>query len=90
MPRYQPELAILKPKDPTAVEDDWPIFILNDAIVYRPDGVTMANAILVAKEGPCIVRGRVEVEDKEDFKYRRSIAFFSFFSFFFLVLEFFL
>ncbi|CAK7230902.1 hypothetical protein SBRCBS47491_007747 [Sporothrix bragantina] len=69
MPRYQPESAILKPKDPTAVEDDWPIFMLNDAVVYRPDGVTMANAILVAKEGPCIVRGRLEVDDKEDFQY---------------------
>ncbi|CAK7204048.1 hypothetical protein SEUCBS139899_006799 [Sporothrix eucalyptigena] len=69
MAHFVPESAVLKPKDPTAVEDDWPIFVLNDAIVYRPDGVTMANAILVAKEGPCTVRGRLEVEDKEDFQY---------------------
>ncbi|CAK7220617.1 hypothetical protein SCUCBS95973_004219 [Sporothrix curviconia] len=69
MPRCQPESAILKPKDPTALEDDWPIFMLNDAIVYRSDGVTMANAVLVAKEGPCIVRGRLEVDDKEDLQY---------------------
>lgn len=71
MPRYQHESTILFPKDPTALEDDWPIFSLYDAIVYRPDGVTMANAILVSKEGPCIVRGRLEIDDKEDVQYRR-------------------
>ncbi|CAK7275276.1 hypothetical protein SEPCBS119000_006611 [Sporothrix epigloea] len=69
MPRYQPESTIIFPKDPRASEDDWPIFSLYDAIVYRPDGVTMANAILVSKEGPCIVRGRLEVDDKEDVQY---------------------
>ncbi|CAK7267058.1 hypothetical protein SEPCBS57363_002407 [Sporothrix epigloea] len=69
MPRYQHESTILFPKDPTALEDDWPIFSLYDAIVYRPDGVTMANAILVSKEGPCIVRGRLEIDDKEDVQY---------------------
>ncbi|KAL1894764.1 hypothetical protein Sste5346_005739 [Sporothrix stenoceras] len=69
MTRYVPESTILKPKDPTIIEDEWPIFVLADAIVYRPDGVTMANAVLVAQEGPCIVRGRLEVEDKEDFQY---------------------
>ncbi|KJR80714.1 uncharacterized protein SPSK_05026 [Sporothrix schenckii 1099-18] len=69
MTRYLPESSILKPKDPTLVEDDWPIFVLSDAIVYRPDGVTLANAVLVAQEGPCIVRGRLEVDDKEDIQY---------------------
>lgn len=70
MTRHIPESNILKPKDPTKIEDEWPIFVLSDAIVYRPDGVTMANAVLVAQEGPCIVRGRLEVEDEEDFQYR--------------------
>ncbi|OAA67030.1 hypothetical protein SPI_01606 [Niveomyces insectorum RCEF 264] len=67
--RWTPETNVLKPVDSSVNNDEWPIFVLTDAVVYRPDGVTMANALLVDHEGPFIVRGKLEVEDETDFQY---------------------
>lgn len=50
-------------------EDDWPIYELIDATIYRKskDGKTLvlANPLLVHLEGPVIVQGHVEVEPKQ-------------------------
>lgn len=71
------ELAILKPYPPGTIDDDWPMFTLNDAVIYEKDGKTLGNPLLVDKVGPMVIRGRFEVdeEDSEDvFNACRSIT----------------
>ncbi|KAL2268698.1 hypothetical protein VTJ83DRAFT_3544 [Remersonia thermophila] len=64
--RWVKELEMLKPVDKAKEdEDEWPIFELNNATIYRKDGRTLANPLLVHVEGPLIVRGHVVV-DLED------------------------
>ncbi|KAL1838861.1 hypothetical protein VTJ49DRAFT_2114 [Mycothermus thermophilus] len=64
--RWVKELEMLKPVDKTKDdEDEWPIFELKNATIYRKDGRTLANPLLVHVEGPLIVRGHVMV-DLED------------------------
>jgi hypothetical protein len=50
--------------------DDWPCFVLTDAVVYHRDGRTMANPLHADLEGPFMVRGKLEVEDREQQTYR--------------------
>ncbi|EPE05731.1 hypothetical protein F503_08262 [Ophiostoma piceae UAMH 11346] len=62
---YAPETSVLMPtKEASNVE--WPGYVLSDAVVYRPDGKTMANALLINQEGPFIIRGRLEIDDDDD------------------------
>ncbi len=70
--KYVPETSILKPADAALSSDDRPTFALTDAIVYRPDGVTMANALLINQDGPFVIRGRLEIEDEEDVEHCES------------------
>ncbi|KAI1074140.1 hypothetical protein F5B20DRAFT_564693 [Whalleya microplaca] len=62
---YYKESTVLKPVSSRIHPDDWPCFLLADAIVYHRDG-TLANLLHVDLEGPFIVRGRVEIEKDQD------------------------
>ncbi len=64
------ESAVLK-KTPKGVHSDgWSCFVLTDAIVYRKDGKTMTNLLNIDLEGPLIVRGKLDVEEKKQQKLR--------------------
>jgi hypothetical protein len=54
-------LSVAQAKD----EDNWPCFLLEDAIIYLSDGKTMASVLDVITKGPCIVVGRLEFEDDD-------------------------
>jgi hypothetical protein len=53
-------LPVFKQLDP----DEWPCFVLNEAVVYGKDGETPASLLDAELDGPMVVRGRLEV-DKE-------------------------
>ncbi|KAJ4302267.1 hypothetical protein N0V88_002404 [Collariella sp. IMI 366227] len=62
--RWSKETSVLRPVSEEDIDDsDWPCYILTDATVYKKDGKTMANPLLVQFEGPLIVRGLLEVQD---------------------------
>jgi len=61
---WRPETEVLKKTRPRLPPDSWPIFALNEATLYKQDRKTLANALEVDFDGPFIVRGRVEMEDK--------------------------
>lgn len=63
--RFVPEEDILMPTTET-INDNWPMYVLNDAVVYRPDGKTIAHALLVNIDGPFTIRGRLEIEDGDE------------------------
>jgi hypothetical protein len=44
--------------------DNWPCFVLKEAVVYGKDGRTPTNLLDAELEGPLCVRGKLEV-DKE-------------------------
>lgn len=57
-----PELSILKP---VASLNEFPTFVLDDAVIYRKDKsgkLVVANVCNVNLEGPLVVRGKLEVE----------------------------
>jgi hypothetical protein len=63
--RWLPEIAILKPLKLTKETEDsntWPCFVLTDVTVFLKDGKRMANPLL--PDGPFVVRGRLDVDDK--------------------------
>jgi hypothetical protein len=62
---WQKEKAVLRKKDPDLDTDEWPIFLLNDATVYKKDRRTLANALEMDFEGPFVVRGRLDMDLKE-------------------------
>lgn len=62
--KYIPESSFLKAAPSI---NDWPTFVLDDAVIFRRgpgSKMTVANVCNVNLEGPCIVRGKVEVEDE--------------------------
>lgn len=61
------EQLVLKPASKDLHPDDWPIFVLNDAVVLSKSGKTFANLLQAELEGPFIVRGRLEVD--KDFRH---------------------
>lgn len=44
--------------------DDWPCFVLNDAVVYDKGG-SIVNLLQLDLRGPFTVRGRLEVEEMD-------------------------
>jgi hypothetical protein len=65
--RYWKESRILKPASRDVPDVDWPIYVLTDATIYRKDGKTLANPLLVNVQGPMVVRGFLEeIEDDDD------------------------
>lgn len=65
--KYEPESSVLKPTK-TLESDEWPCFVLKDAVVYRKtaDGqLEIANVCNVDLEGPFIVRGKLDADDAD-------------------------
>jgi hypothetical protein len=63
--RWKKESSVLKPAPRDISDNDWPCYVLKDATVYRKDGKTLANPLLVHLEGPLVVRGILEVAEDE-------------------------
>ena len=62
----------MKPTE-TTDSDNWPVFLLKDAVVYRKskDGqLSIANVCNVDTEGPFLVRGQLDI-DLSDFDQRK-------------------
>lgn len=58
-------MSILKP---AASSNEFPTFVLEDAVIYRKDTngkLVVANVCNVNLEGPLVARGKLEVEDEE-------------------------
>ncbi|KAK0664440.1 hypothetical protein QBC41DRAFT_233908 [Cercophora samala] len=60
---YVKESAVLKPVEPGDEEGEWPCFVLSDATVYRKDGKTLANPLMVHSEGPFVIHGLLEIDE---------------------------
>lgn len=64
--RWSKETSVLRPVSEEDIDDsNWPCYVLTDATVYKKDGKTLANPLLVQFEGPLIVRGFLEVQDHQ-------------------------
>ncbi|KAH6840812.1 hypothetical protein B0I37DRAFT_438240 [Chaetomium sp. MPI-CAGE-AT-0009] len=61
--RWAKESSVLKPTPQNVPDNDWPCYVLTDATIYRKDGRTVANPLLVHVQGPLIVRGLLEVDE---------------------------
>ncbi len=72
--RAKKETSVLKPIHKDADEHGWPTFFLTDAVIYRMDGRTLGNPLLVDLEGPFIIRGHLEVDEEEHEPLRTSSA----------------
>ena len=66
------ELAVLRPRPEDIPDDDWPGYVLNDATIYRKDGKTLANPLLLSLEGNLVVRGQLEIDDPDLLPNRKS------------------
>lgn len=60
------ELKVLKPYKPGILDNDWPMFILDDAVIYEKGGKTLGNPLLVHKVGPMVIRGTLEVTEEDE------------------------
>ena len=61
--RWVKESSVLNPTPRDMPDNDWPCYVLSDATIYRKDGRTVANPLLVHAQGPLIVRGLLEVDE---------------------------
>ncbi|KAL2162625.1 hypothetical protein VTH06DRAFT_6461 [Thermothelomyces fergusii] len=61
--RWTKESLVLRPAPQDVPDSEWPCYVLTDATIYRSDGETLANPLLVHLEGPLIVRGLLEVDE---------------------------
>jgi hypothetical protein len=66
------ELDVLRPVAVGSNHDNWPCFVLKDAVIFDEDG-ELANLLHAEIDGPLTVRGQLEV-DKE-FKNLRTSSF---------------
>lgn len=60
----QTEEDVLQAVSKELDSDNWPCFVLKEAVVYGKDGRTPTNLLHAELEGPLMVRGKLEV-DKE-------------------------
>lgn len=63
---YLSEDKVLKPVSKGQDPDDWPCFVLGNAVVYSKDGARLANLLHTEEEGPFMMRGILEVD--KDFR----------------------
>ncbi|KAK4151804.1 hypothetical protein C8A00DRAFT_45036 [Chaetomidium leptoderma] len=61
--RWAKESSVLKPAPHDLLDHAWHCYVLTDATIYRKDGKTLANPLLVNIQGPLVVRGYLEVDD---------------------------
>jgi len=60
--RLLSEEEVLQPAPWGISTDDWPIYLLKDAVVYSKDGKTPANLLHAELEGPFSIHGKLEVD----------------------------
>lgn len=65
--RYSKESTVLRPMSADTHENDWPIFVLKEATIYRNDGRTLGNPLMAYIESPYVIRGILEVDDPKLF-----------------------
>ncbi|ROW02000.1 hypothetical protein VMCG_05651 [Cytospora schulzeri] len=71
------ETSVLKSTKST-YSDDWPIFELKDAVVYRKskDGrLVIANVCNVDLEGPFVIRGKLDIDLSDQKEYMRNYSY---------------
>jgi hypothetical protein len=51
--------------------DDWPCFVLTNAVIYDKTRTNLANVLFADLEGPFVVRGFLEVEEQDKVQHRR-------------------
>ncbi|MDA4133702.1 MAG: hypothetical protein OK454_11360, partial [Thaumarchaeota archaeon] len=68
--KWARELHVLKRAD-SLNSDDWPCFVLTDAVVYDKDG-SVASLLQLDLRGPFIARGKLEVEETDLQRHRES------------------
>ncbi len=61
--RWINESSLLKPRPQDVSANDWPTYVLSDATIYRQDGKTLANPLLLPLEGSVVIRGRLEYDE---------------------------
>lgn len=61
-PKCLSEEEVLQPVSNKIGSDDWPIYLLKDAVVYGKDGETPANLLHTELEGPFSIRGKLVVD----------------------------
>ena len=66
------ESTVLRPRPEDIPDDDWPGYVLNDATIYRKDGKTLANPLLLSLEGSLVVRGQLEIDEPKLLPNRKS------------------
>ena len=60
------EEEVLQPVSVETHLDDWPCFVLKDAVVFKKDSLLLGNLLHAETDGPLIVRGSLEVD--KDFR----------------------
>ncbi|KAI9734471.1 MAG: hypothetical protein M1818_006860 [Claussenomyces sp. TS43310] len=60
------EEDILRPVSNKQHPDDWPCFLLKDAIIYRKDGKSIGNLLNAELDGPFTIYGTLEVGEGLD------------------------
>ncbi|KAK3326319.1 hypothetical protein B0H66DRAFT_617285 [Apodospora peruviana] len=63
--RYLKETNVLKPTSPNTPDNEWPCYVLTDAMVYRSDCKTPANPLHVHLEGPMVIRGTLQIDEAD-------------------------
>lgn len=69
-PKILSEGEVLQPVSRTIKSDDWPIYLLKDAIVYGKDDESPANLLHAEFEGPFSIRGKLVVD--RDYQHLRE------------------
>lgn len=62
------EKDVLKPAPQEEESDDWPCYILNQAVIFSQDEKSMVNLLEAELHGPFLVRGKLEVEKESKFQ----------------------
>lgn len=62
--RHITEADALKPIGKNVYLDDYPCFVLEDAVIYLKDKKTIGNLLNTELRGACVIRGRLVVEDE--------------------------
>jgi hypothetical protein len=70
--KYLGEEEVLRPVEEDLDPDNWPLILLEDAIVCRSDGVTPVNLLHAELEGPFTVRGKVTI-DRDQYDLREYL-----------------
>lgn len=63
-PRVLSEEEVLQSAPRVDNTDDWPIYLLTNAVVYGKDPETPVNLLHAELDGPFTVRGQLRVEAK--------------------------